>query len=53
MLKHNLLSACIIASLFLTACHHSDNEDNTSPQVSQKSITVTPSLGQITQGRVI
>lgn len=53
MLKHNLLSACIIASLFLTACHHSDNEDNTPPQVSQKSITVTPSLGQITQGRVI
>lgn len=53
MFKYSLLSTCIIASLFLTACHHDHDDDQTMAQVSEKSITVTPSLGQITQGRVV
>ncbi|MBH2030247.1 MAG: hypothetical protein I8H74_07235 [Moraxellaceae bacterium] len=52
MIKYSLLSACIVCSLLLGACH-SDGDKESIAAPTQKSITITPSLGQVIQGRVV
>ncbi|RYZ95018.1 MAG: hypothetical protein EOO68_19235, partial [Moraxellaceae bacterium] len=53
-IKLKALALCMaISTLALTACNDDDSRVNPASSVATKTITVTPSLGKITKGRVV